>query len=97
MYCELQTLCLTTRKDLGHAVELRHDAFLALCDADRVMEDGSLGIVGVALLVGLCLVELQDIGDELLLLRSGLSGGVSALRRLSKSHDCVFIVFKRWC
>lgn len=64
---------LTFGKELGHAVELALDAVQALSNADGIVEDGVFGVMGVGLLAGLCLVEAENIIDDLLLVRIGLA------------------------
>lgn len=80
------TLGIATRKDLGHSIELRHDALLALGNTDRIMKDSRLGIMSITLLIRIQLVQLQYISDELLLFRSGLPSSMGVLRGLSKRH-----------
>ena len=74
----MHTFCMALGKDLGHAVELAHDALFAAGDGDGIVEDGIFSIVAVALVCGLGLVEKEDVVDELLLLLGGLACCVSA-------------------
>ena len=84
----VRTFCMALGEDLGHAIELAHYALFAAGDRDGIVEDGIFGVVAVALVGGLGLVEEQDVVDELLLLLRGLARCVSAYRGFGGSgHD----------
>lgn len=72
------TLSGAFSEELGHAVELAHDALLAAGDRHRVVEDGLVGVVAVAVMLGVALVQAEDVVDELLLLGRGLARAVRA-------------------
>jgi hypothetical protein len=65
-------------KDLGHSIELRHDALLALRDGHRVMELSILGVVTVCFVAGLELIIAEDAIDDGLFLLRGLARGMCA-------------------
>lgn len=62
---EILALSHTFCKKLGHAIKLALHAVEALCDADWVVEDSILGVVRVCLVIGLELIEVEDVADEL--------------------------------
>ena len=73
----LSTLTLrgALRKYLFHGIELRLNRLLALGDADGIVEDSRFRVVGVRLLGGLQLVQVEHLINDLLLLRFWLAGG----------------------
>lgn len=81
------TFSLAPGEYLRHAVELTHDALLALGDADRVVEDGIFSVMRVHLMRRIEAVELEDIVYELLFLLRGLLGWC-VLAFFRGSHDC---------
>lgn len=62
-----------------HAIELRHDAFLATSDGDWVVEYSIFSVVAICLFCWLELVVTQDILDHLLFLLTRLLCVVDAL------------------
>ena len=65
-------------KYLGHAVELAHDALFSTSNRDGVMEDSIFCVVAITFVIGLGLVEAENVIDELLLLLRWLARCVGA-------------------
>jgi hypothetical protein len=68
-----RTLRDTLLKDLGHAIKLRLNRLLALRNANGIVENSGIRVVGVSLLGRLQLVQVEHFIDDLLLFRLWLA------------------------